>query len=63
LVVSDLQDAFDLYSGPIRPSGADRHCWMEILGAPHVPALESLERKLASNESAVLTVPHPSPGD
>ena len=46
LVVSDLNGSAELYSGPIRSQGASRACWLEILGAPHVPAVESLMAKL-----------------
>lgn len=46
MLVSDLTDAIALYAGPIRPAGSTRTCWMELLGAPHVPTLESITRKL-----------------
>ena len=46
MVVSDLSGPVALYSGPIRAAGGDRKCWFELLGAPHVPTLESMTRKL-----------------
>ena len=46
MVVSDLSGPVALYSGPIRAAGGDRKCWFELLGAPHVPTLESITRKL-----------------
>ena len=46
LIVSDLTGRLTLYSGPIRTPGTSRLCWLEILGAPHVPALDSLTGKL-----------------
>ena len=50
LIVCGLDGGMKLYSGPIRSSKSARPCWLEILGAPHIPALESLARKL--DESA-----------
>ena len=46
LVVSNLADDLTLYSGPIRSPGSSRRSWMEILGAAHIPVLESLQKKL-----------------
>lgn len=46
LVVSNLNGSADLYSGPIRPKQSTRRCWLEILGAPHIPTSTSLVKKL-----------------
>lgn len=53
LVVSDLDGPKALYSGPIRPEGSDRRCWLEILGAPYVPPVTSLTDKLDGLEPLV----------
>lgn len=50
LIVSDLSGHLTLYSGPIRTRSASRLCWLEILGAPHLPALESLAAKLEQRD-------------
>lgn len=50
MVVSDLGEKYELYSGPIRPTTNSISCWMDILGAAHIPKLESIEKKL--NEKA-----------
>ena len=50
MIASDLSRPVALYSGPIRPSGADRKCWLELLGTPHVPTLESITKKLGEAE-------------
>ena len=59
MVVADLSGPLDLYAGPIRPRGdGDRRCWMEILGTPHLPSLESIVRKLHEKPPiAVVEVP------
>lgn len=46
MVVSDLSNKHELYSGPTRPASSGVPCWTDILGAAHVPKLESLEAKL-----------------
>ena len=46
MLVSDLTGPTALYAGPIRPSSASRTCWLELLGAPHIPTLSSINRKL-----------------
>ncbi len=46
MVESDLNRAIALYSGPIRPSNSSKTCWMELLGAPHIPTLDSIMQKL-----------------
>lgn len=46
LLVSDLTRPTALYSGPIRSSDSSRVCWMELLGAPHIPTLGSITKKL-----------------
>jgi len=46
MVVSDLTSKHELYSGPIRPTASGTPCWVDILGAAHVPKLESLQAKL-----------------
>ncbi len=46
MVVSDLGEKHELYSGPVRPTHASTPCWMDILGAAHIPKLESVEKKL-----------------
>ena len=50
MIVSDLRRPVALYSGPIRPSNSDRKCWLELLGTPHIPTLESITRKLSEAE-------------
>lgn len=46
MLVSDLEKPVALYAGPIRPSGDTAACWMDLLGAPHVPPLASIDQKL-----------------
>ena len=46
MLVSDLAKPVALYSGPIRSAHGSRRCWLELLGAPHVPTLNSITRKL-----------------
>ncbi len=46
MVVADLDGPVALYAGPIRSQNGDRRCWLEILGAPHLPSLASMTRKL-----------------
>lgn len=50
MLVSDLAGPTELYAGPIRPSDSSRRCWMELLGTPHIPTLESISRKLEESE-------------
>jgi len=61
LVVSDLTKATDLYSGPIRPTKGKGPYWLEILGAPHIPSLESLTSKL-DGVAPIATIEVPKPG-
>lgn len=46
MVVADLNGPVALYAGPIRSRNGDRKCWLEILGAPHLPSLEAMTTKL-----------------
>ena len=46
MVVANLEGPVALYAGPIRPRDGNRHCWLEILGAPHLPSLSSITKKL-----------------
>lgn len=46
MLVSDLVRPVALYSGPIRPGGESKACWMDLLGAPHIPSLSRLTKKL-----------------
>ena len=46
MVVADMNGPLALYAGPIRSQNGDRKCWLEILGAPHLPSLASMTRKL-----------------
>ena len=46
MVVADLGGPLALYAGPIRSRNGDRRCWLEILGAPHLPSLASMTKKL-----------------
>lgn len=46
MVVSNLNGPVALYFGLVRAAGGDRKCWFELLGAPHVPTLESITMKL-----------------
>lgn len=46
MVVADLNGPIALYAGPIRSRRGDRKCWLEILGAPHLPSMETMTRKL-----------------
>jgi hypothetical protein len=48
MVVAGMEGPEALYAGPIRPRNGDRRCWMEILGAPHLPSLSSMTKKLES---------------
>ena len=58
MLVSDLARPVALYSGPIRAAGGVGPCWMELLGSPHIPTLESITRKLAGMAPvATLRVP------
>lgn len=58
MLVSDLAGPTELYAGPIRPSGSSRKCWMELLGTPHIPTLESISQKLEKSKPiATITVP------
>lgn len=47
MLVSNLAKPVALYSGPIRAAGGSGACWLELLGTPHIPTLESITRKLA----------------
>ena len=47
MVVADLNGPVALYAGPIRSRNGDRKCWLEILGAPHLPSFASITAKLA----------------
>ena len=47
LIESDLSGSARLYSGPIRAEPASKACWIEILGTPHIPPVESLADKLS----------------
>lgn len=47
MLVADLSGPVALYAGPIRPSESSRACWMDLLGAPHVPTLSGIKRQLA----------------
>ena len=49
MLVSNLAQPVALYSGPIRAAGGAGPCWMELLGSPHIPTLESITRKLADS--------------
>lgn len=53
MVVADLSGPVALYAGPIRSRNGDRKCWLEILGAPHLPSLEAMTAKL--NQKAPMT--------
>ena len=46
MLVSDLTQPVALYSGPIRSAHGSRTCWLELLGAPHIPTLGSITKKL-----------------
>ena len=48
MLVSDLSEPVALYAGPIRSASDSRACWLELLGAPHIPTLGSITRKLDS---------------
>lgn len=61
MLVSDLARPVALYSGPIRPGGDSRACWMELLGAPHIPTLSSLTKKLEEVPPLVTFRIPPSP--
>ena len=50
MISSDLSQPVALYSGPIRSSKTDRKCWLELLGIPHTPTLESITRKLSETK-------------
>lgn len=47
MLVADLSGPVALYAGPIRPSDSSRACWMDLLGAPHVPTLHGIKQQLA----------------
>ena len=53
MLVSDLTEPVALYAGPIRSASGSRACWLELLGAPHIPTLGSITRKL--DETAPVT--------
>ena len=58
MLVSDLNGPVKLYAGPIRPEGNRSVCWMELLGAPHIPTLKSINEKLrAKKPITTLRVP------
>ena len=46
MLVSDLAGPVALYAGPIRAAQGSRACWLELLGAPHIPTVGSITRKL-----------------
>lgn len=46
MVSSDLRGTIELFAGPIRANDSSGPCWSDILGAAHIPELESIERKL-----------------
>ena len=46
MLVSNLTRPVALYSGPIRADPGAGTCWLELLGAPHIPTLGSITRKL-----------------
>ena len=46
MLVSNLTEPVALYAGPIRAAHGSRACWLELLGAPHIPTLGSITRKL-----------------
>ncbi len=50
MVVVGLDGPSALFSGPIRSSGGDRRCWLEILGAPHKPSLFAISAKLSGKQ-------------
>ena len=54
MLVSNLTEPVALYAGPIRAAHGDRACWLELLGAPHIPTLGSITRKL-ENATPVAT--------
>ena len=58
MVVADLNGPLALYAGPIRSRNSDRRCWLEILGAPHLPSIASISDKLAA-KSPLATVRAP----
>ena len=60
MLVSNLAEPVALYSGPIRPAGASRACWLELLGTPHIPTLESITRKL-DEKAPIATFRVPTP--
>lgn len=47
MLVADLSGPVAFYAGPIRPSDSSRACWMDLLGAAHVPTLHGIEQQLA----------------
>ncbi len=61
MLVSDLTQPVALYSGPIRPGGDSKACWMDLLGAPHIPTLSSLTKKLDDAQPLVTFRVPPSP--
>ena len=48
MVVANLDGPVALFSGPIRSSDSDRRCWLEILGASHLPSLSTMMSKLTA---------------
>ena len=55
MVVAGLKGSLVLYAGPIRSQNGDRKCWLEILGAPHLPSLKSITKKL-ENKPTLATI-------
>ena len=53
MLVSNLAQPVALYSGPIRAGGDSQACWLELLGAPHIPTLGSITRKLEAQTPVV----------
>lgn len=48
MLVATLRGPLALYSGPIRSPGSNRRCWLEILGAPHLPSIDAMTMRLNS---------------
>ena len=55
MVVANLSGPVALYAGPIRPRGKDQACWMEILGAAHLPSKEAITSKLRERNNLTST--------
>ena len=53
MVVADLNGPVGLFSGPVRPQNGNRRCWLEILGAAHLPSLAAMTRQLEENPPLV----------